>query len=567
MWAALLIAACAPGSDPIALGPAAAADAPLDAVFRACEDAGEGDFAPEAIAVIPDPYERAALTAVIVAAHEALEGAAVERIRVGVRAADGGEDLIATLVGEAYRAGFDADAFAGVGEVAVPVLGLYADHQNLVGFEIETAAATFAGCAEVETAPLEDWPGAAVTFERLDPALAEPGWTYLDEWVYDDAGRARWIGGQIHQVLGDGALLMGVDQRDWLGGAIVDRALPDHLDFHHDAIALPGGAVAACVDNAESQVIAASGEVVTSQHDYVVELAADGSEIVNAWDLRAFLDVDRDTVTAKPDDWLHMNTLLYDAPADALIISARYQGVISLSRGGQRGPEANRGKALRWILAPHLDWGPAGWDGQSDLHPADYLLTAVDAAGAPYGQAVQENLEAPPASGDPFHWPVGQHGLVITHREGDALRLLVFNNQASVLFDGPGTTNNGVSWEAQGDQSNDRPGGPYSQIAEYEIDESAMTVRLLWEYGAGLAALYGSHEGGVSVGAQTGNRFLITTGYDQHDEVGDPYNPIVLEVTPAGDVVSRLEATDSYHSAYRGGRVDLYGWATTATLR
>jgi hypothetical protein len=87
---------------------------------------------------------------------------------------------------------------------------------------------------------------------------------------------------------------------------------------------------------------------------------------------------------------------------------------------------------------------------------------------------------------------------------------------------------------------------------------------MVWRYGEGEAALYGSHEGGVNVGAVTGHRFLITTGFDQHDEVGNPYNPTVVEVDADGAVVSWWEGVDSEHSAYRGGRVDLYGWAAPA---
>jgi len=536
----------------------------VNTVFSACE-VGSGMSSPDLVLseidVVIDPYELTALTAVVTASHEALSPGAVEQVVVGVLGTDGGADLIATLEtgSDAYRTMFDEAAFAGDDQVAFPVLGLYADHVNTVGFELRTEQGVFYGCIEVATEAVEDRLAEQIIIERS--AAAEPGWTYLNEWVFDETGAVRWVGPKIYQVLDDGTLLVEFDQVSWLGRPLVDRTLPNSFRFHHDLIQLPGDTIAACVSRSTTtEITLADGSIADSKYDQIVELAADRSDIVNVWDMRAFLDVDRDTVTAKAADWLHMNTLLYDATADALIVSGRYQGIISVSRGGEQGEVPNQGKALRWLIAPHLDWGAAGWDGQSELLPAEYLLTAVDASGEPYSQAVQDNLEAPPPERDPFFWPIGQHGLRLTHRAADTLRLILFNNQASVLFNGPGTVDNGVSWGAQGDQSNDREGAPYSQIAEYEIDEEAMTVRLVWSYGEEQAALYGSHAGGVNLGSVTGNRFMITTGFDQHDDE-NPYNPIVLEITEDGAVASRLEGVTSKHTAYRGGRVDLYAWA------
>ncbi len=545
------------------------------AIIIGCIGGACGDFPPyredavvlldgRTITVTPvvelDPYRWAKLTAIIRVRHPALPPDRVDRMRITIEGQGGSEDLSVALVpaSEAFWTHFDMRDRLAEGEVGIPVLGLYAGAVNRVRFELESGPRVFAGEAQIETEPVAFLDRETAVVEVLKEDEMEPGWTWFNGRVYDPQGHLRWLGGKIYRHLENGNILTGIDERNWLGRVITDRTLPSYLTFHHDAIQLPNGNVVACVSNARTEVVTIDGETVESTEDYVVEMDHATGEIVNAWDLRPLLDVDRKTWVNLDHDWFHANTLAYDADDDAILVSGRFQGIVKLARGGIRGESADRDDALVWLLAPHLDWGLAGWDGEGTLDPNDYLLTAVDADGAPYPREVQLNLEAPePEPGD-FYWPLGQHGLEITAREEGRLSLLVFNNQASFLMDGEGTTNNGVFLHAHGRLKNDRSSEPYSQIIEYEIDEAAMTVRRLWSFGEERPELYGSKESGVAYLRVTGNRLMLSNGGDQTAFDDNPYNPNIVEVTEAGDVVFHLQIRDAALSVYHGGRVDLY---------
>ena len=499
-----------------------------------------------------DPYDRAPLTAVLTVAHEALDPATVEAVTLTL--SGDGDDLAVTLdpQAEGWTRLLDQELVE-EGRFGLPVIGLFAGSETTVELVLETPDATFSGSLAITTDELPDQGGQGRSL-TVSQAEGEPGWPWFDGFAYDTTGALRWKGPAITQQLDDGAILTGFDEVDWLGRTLLDRVLPEGMRWHHDAIQLPGGTVLGCVDDEASRVVTREGELERASQDQLVELAADGSEVVNVWDLRAFLDVDRATLRDKGGDWVHVNTLVYDEHADAVVISARYQGLVSLSRGGEAGDEPNAGKELRWIFAPHMGWGRSGWDGQGELETADHLLTAVDSTGQPFGEGVQQNLEAPGDDEEAFFWPLAQHGLRITHRQDGLLRLLTFSNQASMLFDGPDSIGNATGWTSHGDLSNDRTGGPYSVLAEYEIDEEALTVRMVAAFGADQPELYGSMEGGVSLGRETGNPFLVTPGYDQADPA-ESYSPVVVEVDAAGEEVSRFTVDSTAYTAMKGGRL------------
>lgn len=510
---------------------------------------------------ILNPYGSAPLVAIAKVTHADLHPADTTEIKVTVQGRDDRADDLTALLhpqSDAFEINFSMRDKLDENEVGIPILGLYPDHENIIHFVIRTDARIFFGDMFIQTDPLPLQQLETTTVSIIDMDNMEPGWTYLNGRVYDHSGICRWYGPQILNVLANGNILESTNEINWLGAPLSTRRLPENLSLHHDAIELPNGNIAACVNNSQTTIMDADGNTVPGKDDYVVELDKETGEIVNAWDFRQILDVTRRTVGDVPEDWLHMNTLCYDAEDDTLLMSGRFQGIVKMTRGDIQGSEANAGKSLKWILAPHLDWGLAGPEGEGPLDPNDYLLTAVDADGVPYPEAVQDNLAPPAPNPDVFTWPVGQHGLQITSSQEGRLSFLTFNNQASFIFDGPGTTGNGVTWGAQGDLSNDRAGGPYSQIVEYEVDEVHMTVKQIWSFGEHQPDLYGSFNSGVTLLKKTQNRLMVSNGMDQHDQEANPYNPLVIEVTPEGETVYRLEITNTEMSAYRAGRVDLY---------
>ncbi len=508
-----------------------------------------------------DPYDFNPLVAAVAVTHDDLAPGAVERITVTVKGqGEGAEDFTGTLRprSEAYQTNFDMDDLLEDGEVGIPVLGLYPGVDNEVEFELLTDTRAFTGSARIPAAPVPFTATEEVSVDLPDPDAVAPGWIHINNRVYDNRGRLRWVAdgtqGRITNMRESGLIITwNIDERTVMGKLVYGREaiLPEPFYVHHDSIEIPNGDLIACAGNNETEILHGDGTAEISKSDTVLELDAETSEIVNRWDLREFLDVDRYTLASPRPDWAHMNTVAYDALDDSIIVSNRYQGVLKMTRNGRQGDAANQGKALVWILAPHLDWGMAGWNGGGEIDPNDYLLTAVDSDGEPYAAEVQDNLAAPDPARDPFHWPVGQHGLRIIHREEGIVHLMMFDNFASTIFDGPGTTNNAL----KRDTSNDR--GRYSLLVVYEIDEAAMTVRQIWSWGEDDPDLFGSFASGVNL-FENGNRFVISNGVDMANTRENPMNPQAVELTPDGEVVFRLQIRETELDAYRGGRIDLY---------
>ncbi len=522
-------------------------------------------IAAESITTLLNPYGNAQLAAVIVVSDPEIPPDKVDEIRVTVHGMTGDQDDFVGVLdphSDSFLANFDMTDLLNPGETGIPVLGLYPDYVNRVSVALTVGERQFIGEVTIETEPVVKLANETVSITMPDPTRIEPGWTYIEDEVYDNHGTCRWVGPRIFHFTPNGNIRDLEGEWNWLGKRVRTFTFPQGLRPHHDVIEIPNGNLIHCIDNDATQIINHAGNTVVSIEDYAVEMDAEG-EVVNAWDLRSFLDVDRCTFAEKTNDWFHLNTLCYDDVADLVLFSGRHQGIVGITRGGIQGDEANRGKNLKWILSPHLDWGMGGWDGQGDIDPNDYLLTAVDADGAPFDEAVQKNLAAPEPDPEAFYWPIGQHGLIITSREGDKLRLLTFNNQASYIFGGEGTINNGIIFGMQGDLSDDRSTASFSQIIEYEIDEAAMTVKKLWSFGEHRPELYGSFTSGVEVLKNTKHRLFITNGINMFRPNLDPSNPHVVEVTLEGEEVFHLEIIGRKESVFdavvrAAGRVDLY---------
>ena len=512
--------------------------------------------------VLLDPYDAAQLVAVITASHERLTPEDVEEIHIAIKGKGDAEDFTAILdpQSESYQANFDMSDVVDASDVGIPVLGLYPDYENTVEFEIRTPDVRFFAQTTIATKPIENQEGETVIISVADFDRMEPGWTQFDGRIYDHDGICRYVGPKFYRIRSDGNIIGKPDDYNWLGKKLIDRSFPEHLEMHHDNIELPNGNHIVGITDANNEIIEYEGETVQGTQDAAAEVDDSTGEIVNYWDLREFLDVDRAAYLDRDGDWFHLNTLCYDEHDDSVIFSGRHQGVVAVTRGGVQGNEPNRGKELKWILSPHLGWGMSGWNGEGEIDTRDYLLTAVDADGVPYDDDVQNNFAPPSPNPDDFFWPMGQHGLVITHRTDDTLGLLIFNNQASHIYDGPGTIDNGLWFggETGGDWSNDRAEEPFSQIIEYEINEAEMTVKKLWSFGEHDPELYGSYQSSTGLFPNTGNRMLYTSGVVMLHSDTDERNPTFVEITEEGDVVFYMEIENTRLMAYRANRVNLY---------
>lgn len=424
-------------------------------------------------------------------------------------------------------------------EHRLPILGLYPGTENRVVLRLTTSQG---GLSEetvtITTEPLPDFfPSVDITAASRENM--EDGWNFSqysinesgqpveDEeeaqrrlrslpFMFDTNGDIRYfldltaIGGLTYEVgrLQNGNWVFGkgshIYEYDMLGKEVNRWAMPGYI-AHHEVTEKPDSNLLVAVHKVGTK----NREGGKTDGDHVIELDRTSGEIVNEWDFRQVVDVYRRDLVNNNIDWFHMNAIWYNEADDTLIVSGRNQGLVKVTRDNE----------LVWILAPHKGWGKAGIDADK-YDTADHLLTAVDARGTPYPEQVQQGDEGTPE----FDWVWGQHAPLILPNG----HLFVFDNGFSRNF----APNSEAS---------------FSRGVEYVIDESAMTVQQVWQYGQERGNAYFSPIiSDVDYLPQTGNR-LIMPGIAQ---VGDTMGAYVTEVTsPEGEVV--FDATIRFKGAFR----------------
>ena len=210
-------------------------------------------------------------------------------------------------------------------------------------------------------------------------------------------------------------------------------------------------------------------------------------------------------------DWSHSNCVIHDASDDTLIVSSRPQDLIAKYK--------RETGELVWMLGPHANWAEP-WQ--------KYLLQ-------PEGE---------------LEWQYHQHDPSLTP-EGT---LMLFDNGSfrATPFDRPvPSTEN------------------YSRAVEFEIDETAMTVRQVWAYGGPAQAVpYSTYISGALALPETGNRF-VTFGGVIKDPDGKPAdvpmrNHVAVylhEVTRDGEPELLFEAVVDTH-----GSGDAIGWGAFKSI-
>jgi len=179
--------------------------------------------------------------------------------------------------------------------------------------------------------------------------------------------------------------------------------------------------------------------------DWIIELDRNTGSIINAWNLKNSLDETRQIMGwATYDnivDWAHANAVIEDPGDGNIIVSCRTQGLVKLDRDNK----------VVWIIANHKSWGTNRTGEALD----SYLLSPVDRNGQPITDV--RVLEGESNHPD-FEWPWYQHAPYVS----EAGHLFLFDN---------------------GDNRNFMPAQRYSRAVEYVIDEDAMTIQQVWQYG------------------------------------------------------------------------------------
>ncbi|WP_320121318.1 aryl-sulfate sulfotransferase [uncultured Sphaerochaeta sp.] len=406
----------------------------------------------------------------------------------------------------------------------IPVLALYPGTRNEVAFYLTTRDGTsYQRTVTIKTGEL---PAAfpEIGYERVLPDQIAEGFTFLHLGRYDEEGNygalpcavdsygtVRWYYtgdiGHVMKMTEKGTLLIQE------GDSLVEMDL-----MGRKIRTLPPLMYGLHHDVAfmENGNLLALSTAPSSFEDGVVEIDGDTGAYLQGWDFREILDKNRPPQprNLEPADWLHLNGIDYDHRDDSFIVSGRDQSaVVKVDR--QSGN-------LRWILGNHEHWEEA-------YHP--YLLQP---------------------EGSPFAWQWGQHAPMV-HPELPGRVLLYDNGNERSYSDPLDPTEN------------------YSRAVEFEIDEKAMTVRQVWEYGTGNGSTTFTPFIGDANYLENGNRLICFGGITKNlegeavelfDFVNNSLNDMkisakVIEVTsdsPAKEVLV-FSFNDPDPRSYAGYRV------------
>lgn len=462
-----------------------------------------GEFTFSAPLVIQNPYNTAALTALVIFDTP-------ENVQISLH-----------IPGKSPQTAVDT-TFAGYRQHhEIPVYGLYPDTLNRVTLTMTTPDGHSAQSGlylQTEALPvyLEQ-----IQVDQLNPGQYSSGFNFiLDKYktVFDMEGTTRWYSTQESYQpftpLQNGHYLFLYHVPNHTNQVLMEKDLLGKIyavyyetdDIHHDIVELPDGNLLLTSEDSKSQTI----------QDQIIEIERDSGRIVRSFDLKEILDPSRPhEIGSPPEDWFHLNSMTYDPGDSSILISSKAQSaVIKLSY-----PEMK----IQWILGSHDNWNAA-------FQP--YLLTPI---------------------GKDFAWPWSQHHATLyspRQNGSGVLDVLLFDNGLYRSFDPASAYSLGEC---------------YSRVVHYRIDETHKTVEEVWQYGKErgsdqLAIIRGSAyvlANGSVMGTWSdiirdpeGN---LTTRLD----TGGSLKSKIIEVDPANNAVI-AEYTRPDSSSYRVFRAGLY---------
>ncbi|TDQ76313.1 aryl-sulfate sulfotransferase [Sphingobacterium yanglingense] len=435
---------------------------------------------------------------------------------------------------------------------AVPVLGLYADYENVVKLTFTSMDGKERGSTIIrirtDALRIQDFPKWKQI--KAQPQKMEPGVTLVNypgqseadvsiPYMIDNEGEIRWLllfkaSSQLQKLsfsIGlkrtkKGTFIAGDQSQPRIIEVDVFGNLLQQWDlkklgytFHHEITEAANGNFLVNVSKSSAKLNNGQPRI----NDYIIELDPLTGGLVREWDLADQLDTTR---YLKPDantpaefgpsasNWAHNNAI--GEIGNNLLTTLRYQGISSFDRSGN----------LRWIISPHKYWG---------LAYQSYLLKPIDESGNMINDPAVINGEARTSG---FDWSWGPHSPVALAED----RILVFDN---------GYNRNWISNFAPGVMS-------YSRVVEYKIDLTKKTVQQIWSYGEEWGTQgFSQAVSGVQYLDKTGN-VLFCPGMGVSTSIGSGGR--VVEINPkTKEVVYELEiVVGSGFAFHRATRISLY---------
>lgn len=227
---------------------------------------------------------------------------------------------------------------------------------------------------------------------------------------------------------------------DFYGNIVRSWNLPGYT-FHHNVIEKPNGNFIVAVSKSGSLHLNGKPTI----NDFIIELDRSSGTIVKEWDLKQCLDENRITwlnnLGNATVNWLHNNGLIYDERDNSIIITARFQGSMKITNDNK----------VKWILSTHGGWGTA----RNGIDLNTRLLKPLDKNSQPITDV---NILNGISNHTDFEWAWYPHAPMVKSNGN----IMVFDN---------------------GDNRNFTLAEKYSRAVEYEIDETNLTVKQVWQYG------------------------------------------------------------------------------------
>ncbi|MEI6859557.1 MAG: aryl-sulfate sulfotransferase, partial [Shewanella sp.] len=276
-------------------------------------------------------------------------------------------------------------------------------------------------------------------------------------------GNMTWVQGQ------------GWKEMSLMGQMIFEHSLPgDYIDASHEGIQVENGNYLLRVAKKDYKS-PYTGKTVNTVRDFIIEVDSRGM-LVDEWDLNVILDPMRDAALLSLDagavclnididqsghqatmedihsapygdihgvqtgrNWAHVNSIDYDPVDDSIIISSRHQSAVI---------KIGRDKKVKWILG-----APRGWKNGLESK----VLTPVD----PKGNKLK--CDDARCYDTDFDYSWTSH---TAYKVDEKNTWTVFDNGDGRFLEQPIF-----------------PTEKYSRAVEYKIDDKAMTVEQIWEYG------------------------------------------------------------------------------------
>jgi arylsulfate sulfotransferase len=350
---------------------------------------------------------------------------------------------------------------------SVPVIGLYADYENTVDIFLTDEAGNNLEKAEIKIVT-GDLPGnlpVSITVNTMIADKMQAGMNLVSNYsnlttmiplLIDNYGDIRWLLdysndpelSKLNYDCGIARLRNGnyyfgntanskIYEVNVLGKVLNSWSMTGYA-FHHNVIEKPNGNFVVSVSKTGSTHTDGTPTI----EDYIVEIDRTSGAISHEWDLKELLNEYRTTLSSDPQDWIHVNGLVFDSTDNTIIVSGRVQGLVKLTYDN----------TIKWIMGPHKGWGT----NREGVDLNQFLLNPLDAGG---NLITDTAVLSGGINHADFEWNWYQHCPSLIPN-GD---LMIFDN---------GTTRNYNAGE-----------NLYSRAAEFKIDPVNMTVQQVWTYG------------------------------------------------------------------------------------